>query len=133
LKAERLGSELGHALHYLKTPTPGWQPSSFLVSALKKTGLEELWSVLLKFKAVTSESGECEKRRAEQTVEWMMGMVLEQVQQRFLSQPEIRQALPALKAAVAEGKLPATTAALDLLKSAEKLFSSTHPTSKDSL
>jgi len=133
LKAERLGSELGLALHYLKTPTPGWQPGTFLVSALQKIGLEDLWRMLLKFREVTSENGECEKRRSEQTVEWMMGIVLEQVQQRFLSQPEIREALPELKRAVAEGKLPATTAAMDLLKSAEKLFSNENPKPKESL
>ncbi len=123
IKAERLGSELGHALHYLKSPTPGWMPGSFLVSSLKKTGLEELWQVLLKFKQVTEENGECEKRRASQTIDWMMGMVLEQVQQRFLSQPEVREALPDLKSAVAAGKVPATTAARNLLQAADKLFS----------
>jgi LAO/AO transport system kinase len=131
IKAERHASELGHALHYLKTPTPGWHPGAFLVSALKQTGLEELWAVLLKFKQVTSENGELDKRRAHQTIEWMMGMVLEQVQQRFLSQPEVREALPRLKAAVAAGEMPATTAARDLLISADKLFSKPTQPSKD--
>ncbi|MGA0333996.1 MAG: methylmalonyl Co-A mutase-associated GTPase MeaB, partial [Kiritimatiellia bacterium] len=123
LKAERLGSELGQALHYLKTPTPGWQPGAFLVSALEKTGLEELWQVLLKFREITSENGESQKRRASQSIEWMMGMVLEQVQQRFLSQPEVREVLPSLKTAVSSGELPATTAARNLLLAADKLFS----------
>jgi len=132
IKAERLGSELGHALHYLKTPTPGWQPSSFLVSAIQKTGLEELWAVLMKFKEVTSGNGELQKRRSAQTIEWMMGMVLEQVQQRFLSQPEVREALPGLKASVSAGELPATTAARDLLKAADKLFSNTNNQPKGS-
>lgn len=131
LKAERHAGELKHALHYLKTPTPGWQPGAFLVSSLKQTGLEELWQVLLKFKSVTIESGELDNRRAGQSIEWMMGMVLEQVQQRFLSQPEVREALPRLKAAVASGTLPATTAARDLLVSADKLFSNPNPPSQD--
>ncbi|WFB37935.1 methylmalonyl Co-A mutase-associated GTPase MeaB [Kiritimatiellota bacterium B12222] len=132
LKAERLGSELGHALHYLKTPTPGWQPSSFLVSALKKTGLEELWTMLLKFKEVTTENGELAHRRSQQTIEWMMGMVLEQVQQRFLSQPQVREALPGLKQQVAAGQLPATTAARDLLTAADQLFSNNNQQPKGS-
>ncbi|MDF3128914.1 methylmalonyl Co-A mutase-associated GTPase MeaB [Kiritimatiellaeota bacterium B1221] len=123
IKAERLASELTHALHYLKSPTLGWKPGSFLVSSLLKSGLDDLWQVLLKFKEVTAENGECEKRRSEQTIEWMMGMVLEQVQQRFLSQPEVREALPDLKTSVAAGKVPATTAARELLQTADKLFS----------
>ena len=59
-------------------------------------------------------------------------MVLEQVQQRFLSQPEVREALPGLKASVSAGELPATTAARDLLKAADKLFSNTNNQPKGS-
>lgn len=131
LKAERLANELKHALHYLKTPTPGWQPGAFLVSALKQTGLEELWRVLLKFKQVTADNGEMSRRRSHQSIEWMMGMVLEQVQQRFLSQVAVRDALPGLKAAVASGEMPATTAARELLVTADKLFSNPNQPSKD--
>jgi hypothetical protein len=46
----------------------------------------------------------------------MMGMVLEQVQQRFLSQASVKEALPGLKEAVSLGRLPVTTAALELLE-----------------
>jgi LAO/AO transport system kinase len=124
LAAERLSSELMHALHYLHTPTPGWQPKAFLVSSLKQTGLEELWTMLTRFRELTTENGELANRRSRQTVEWMMGMVLEQVQQRFLTLPAIREALPEMRAAVASGKLPATTAARDLLACAEPIFRS---------
>lgn len=125
LAAERLSNELLHALHYLHTPTPGWQPKTFLVSSLQKTGLEELWTMLTRFRELTTENGELANRRSRQTVEWMMGMVLEQVQQRFLTLPAIREALPQMKASVASGNIPATTAARDLLGCAEPLFTET--------
>jgi hypothetical protein len=51
-----------------------------------------------------------------------MGMVLEQVQQRFLAQPNVRERLPELKQRVISGDLPATTAARDLLSSLDSLF-----------
>jgi len=114
--AERFAAELGHALHYLKNPTPGWEPGTYLVSSLKKTGLEEIWSMLERFREVTTENGERKRRRADQSVEWMMGMVLEQVQQRFLSQTSVKETLPGLKEAVSLGRLPVTTAAMELLE-----------------
>ena len=126
--AERLASELTHAMHYLNTPTPGWEPRAFLVSSLKQLGLEELWVMLQRFRQVTTDSGQLEKRRADQTVEWMMGMVLEQVQQRFLAQPGVRERLPTLKQRVVSGDLPATTAALDLLATLDSLFEPLNPT-----
>lgn len=130
--AERLASELTHALHYLKTPTPGWHPRAFLVSALKQTGLEELWIMLERFREVTTGNGELAKRRGRQTIDWMMGMVLEQVQQRFLSQPSVREALPGLKEAVASGRIPPTAAAKELLAGLDSLFNPSTPNSKES-
>jgi LAO/AO transport system kinase len=115
LPAERLANELSHALSYLRNPTPGWETKTHLVSAREKTGLEELWDMLTRFKELTTESGELRKRRSAQAIEWMMGMVVEEVQKRFLSQTSVREALPVLKNRVAQGQLPATSAARELL------------------
>ncbi len=131
-KAERLGHEFTHALRYLKTPTPGWQPKAFLVSALEKQGLGEVWGAIERFREITGENGFFETRRHEQVTEWMMSMVLDQVQQRFLGLPAVQQRLPALRREVAEGTLPATAAARELLNTANcPLFSPKTP-EKDS-
>jgi LAO/AO transport system kinase len=129
--AERLTHEFTHAFRYLRSPTPGWQPEALMVSAMEKRGLEELWALLLRFRGTTGESGAFAERRSAQTVEWMMGMVIEQVQQRFLSQPAIREQLPRLRLAVAQGKIPATTAARELLAAAGTIFSAPNPARKD--
>ena len=122
LPAERLANELTHALHYLKTPTPGWQPEAHTVSAKERTGLEELWAMLGRFRDTTTDNGAFADRRSKQTVDWMMGMVLEQVQQRFLSRPAVRETLPSLKEAVAAGRKPATAAARELLAAVDPFF-----------
>jgi LAO/AO transport system kinase len=124
LPAERLANELSHALSYLRNPTPGWEPGTFLVSAIEKTGLEELWNMLTTFREITTENGQLKKRRSEQAVEWMMGMVVEEVQKRFLSQPRVREALPDLKTRVGQGNLPATSAARELLAHLDTFFQS---------
>jgi len=126
LAAERLANELTHALAYLRNPTPGWETGTHLVSALEKTGLEELWEMLTRFRETTTGNGELQKRRSGQAIEWMMGMVVEEVQQRFLTQPQVREALPELKARVTEGVLPATSAARELLAHLDTLFHPKH-------
>ncbi len=128
LKAERLANEFTHALHYLRTPTAGWQPKAFLTSALEKQGLEDIWQVILRFREITEENGEFEARRSRQVTEWMMSMVLDQVQQRFLGLASVKEKLPDLQAAVTAGKLPATAAARELLQSANcPLFTPKQP------
>jgi len=127
-KAERLATEFKHALRYLRTPTPGWEPRPFLASALEKTGLEEIWAMILRFRDTTLENGEFEARRHHQVSEWMMSMVLEQVRQRFLNMPGVKSRLPQLKAAVTAGTMPATAAARELLHSANcPLFTPKQP------
>lgn len=124
MKARRLAGEFSHALRYLKTPTPGWEPKAFLTSALEKTGLAEIWAVIERFQQMTRENGAFEARRHEQVTEWMMSMVLDQVRQRFLSLPGVQKRLPELRRLVAEGEMPATAAARDLLQTAScPLFS----------
>jgi len=59
-----------------------------------------------------------------------MGMVLEQVQQRFLSQASVKETLPGLKEAVSLGRLPVTTAAMDLLSAGH--FSESTPSPQKS-
>lgn len=128
LKAERLAAEFSHALRYLRTPTPGWEPRPFLTSALQKTGLEEIWRMIGRFRELTEANGTFAGRRQRQVSEWMMSMVLDQVQQRFLSMPGVKARLPELKAAVTAGTLPATAAARELLHSANcPLFTPNQP------
>lgn len=118
LKAERLATEFKHALRYLKTPTPGWEPRPFLTSAIEKSGLGEVWSAVTRFREITEQNGEFTRRRQLQVSDWMMSMVLEQVQQRFLNLPQVKKKLPELREGVVGGNVPATAAARELLRAA---------------
>lgn len=131
LKAERFANEMRQALKYLRSPTRGWEPGAYPVSAVEGRGLEELWTLMRVFRDTTGESGAFAERRSAQAVDWMMGMVVEQVQQRFLSQGVVRDRLPALREAVAGGEITATTAARELLAVGAAFFQSHPPQPKD--
>jgi LAO/AO transport system kinase len=57
-----------------------------------------------------------EQRRRDQERSWMRAMVEEQLKERFFSHPRVQALLPDLEAAVIGGRLPAASAATQLLK-----------------
>jgi len=57
-----------------------------------------------------SEAGELEARRREQQLKWMWAMLEERMVSRLRSDPVLKQELPKLEAAVAEGRMSAAVA-----------------------
>ena len=115
LPARRLRNEFNQALHYLTSPTPGWQPKAHLASAVENTGLDELWNLICDFRREMQETGVFESRRHEQVVNWMTSMVHEQILLHFEQDPDVNAVLPDLRKDVAAGSVPATAAAKQLL------------------
>ena len=57
-QAEVARSEFANALHYLASPTPGWQPPVRTCSALNDEGLAEVWQLVEHFVATARQNGE---------------------------------------------------------------------------
>src|SRR6266852_3215268 len=70
-----------------------------------KKGMADLWSRVLEHKEKLTASGELAQRRREQQVKWMWTMLDDRLFTRLKSDPALRARLPALEAAVAEGRL----------------------------
>ena len=68
-------------------------------------GVADLWSRVLEHREKLTASGEFERRRREQQVKWMWAMLDDRLFMRLKSDPALRARLPALEAAVAEGRL----------------------------
>lgn len=114
--ARRLQSEFNQALHYLTSPTPGWSPQAFCVSAVTGEGLPEVWNVIRRFQEMTQQSGFFEERRKNQIREWVMSMVQGRLESMFLNDPGVKAQMPSVMEAVDHAELPATSAALKLLQ-----------------
>jgi LAO/AO transport system kinase len=79
-------------------------------SALTGTGIPELWDAIVDHRRRMSEAGELEARRRDQQLKWMWAMLEERMFSRLRSDPALKQELPRLAAAVAEGRMSAAVA-----------------------
>lgn len=113
--AEIAREEYERALHYLQPVTRGWATCARTTSALEGKGIGEIWTVIENFRELTKSSGEFDKRRREQTRDWLHSLVDERLRDNFYRAEIIEKMLPDIEREVMEGKLPAVQAAHDLL------------------
>ncbi len=115
-RAQAAMGEMNRVLHYLQPATEGWNSRALTASALTKAGVEELWQTVLDFRKNTQESGEWERRRRRQDVEWMHSMIGEALRQMFYNDAAVKGRLKQLEDLVAEGKMPPAAATMELLE-----------------
>jgi LAO/AO transport system kinase len=86
-----------------------------MCSAKERSGIDEIWSIVLKHRDVMTASGEREANRRRQSLAWMWSLVEEGLRDRFDHHPEVQKQLPRLAREVENGQLPPTAAACQLL------------------
>lgn len=109
--AERLQLELSQVLHLLAPATVGWKPEVLTCSALKGSGIPEVWAVVEKFRKEMTASGEWDARRLRQVQEGLVEFAREQVLAGILESSVVQQDLNAFGGMVAEGKMTLREAA----------------------
>jgi len=109
--AERLQLELSQVLHLLSPATEGWKPEVLTCSAVKGSGIPEVWAVVEKFCKETKASGEWDARRLRQVQEGLVEFAREQVLAGMVESTVVQQDLDALGGMVAEGKMTLREAA----------------------
>jgi len=114
-RATAAQAEMKRVLHYLHRATEGWPTPALLASALTGEGVPEVWTTTGEFFQNVQTSGVLASRRRAQAVEWMHALIAEGLRTRFYASPLVRERLPALEGAVAEGRMPAFAAAMEIL------------------
>ncbi|MDR3265733.1 MAG: methylmalonyl Co-A mutase-associated GTPase MeaB [Synergistaceae bacterium] len=115
MKAEATRVEYERILHYLRPATEGWVTRSCACSALKNTGIEEIWNVVLEFVENVRASEIFDERRRQQTLSWVYGMVEEHLRKNFYDCPAVAANRRSVEERVIGGSLSATQAARRLL------------------
>lgn len=92
-----------------------WQPQVIQISGLKGQGLDAFWNAVTQFQALQTASGQWAQRRQQQALAWMWERIDAGLKAAFRRHAGVRDALPATAQAVAQGQLPASTAARRLL------------------
>ena len=96
-----------------------WHPRAIQISALNGQGVDTFWAAVKEFKALQTTNGRLAMRRQQQSLAWMWERIDAGLKQAFRHNPAVQEALPRFTAAVLAGGLAASTAARQLLNSAQ--------------
>ena len=113
--AKRAARAYEVALHIMEQVDPDWSPPVHTVSGFSGEGLAELWAAIELHRTKTEASGARARRRADQQVRWLEALIQEGLAEGFALRPEVAGRLRTVRQGVAEGKIPASTAADELL------------------
>jgi LAO/AO transport system kinase len=116
VRAERARVEYASALHMFPASPDGWTPKVMCCSALKNTGVAEIWETILKHEAQLEASGWIEKRRMLGALEWMNDLIAMSLAEMFRAQPAVAERLPTLRNEVRSGRTTPLAATHELLQ-----------------
>lgn len=92
-----------------------WHPQVVQLSALLGKGVDTFWGVVTEFKTLQTANGQLAARRQKQALAWMWERIDAGLKRAFRQHPQVSQLLPEMLREVAAGRLPASTAARNLL------------------
>ncbi|RZK27944.1 MAG: methylmalonyl Co-A mutase-associated GTPase MeaB [Hymenobacter sp.] len=113
--ARRAARDYAGALHLFPPSASGWVVPVATCSALSGEGLPEAWALIEAYAAHTQASGYWQQRRAQQQLQWLEAAVRQALEAQFYGRVGVQEALPGVRAAVAEGQLTPWAAAEQLL------------------
>ena len=93
-----------------------WHPKVIQISALCGQGIDGFWAAVSEFKQVQQANGLLAVRRQHQALSWMWERIEAGLKAAFAHDPAVRSLLPRLSEEVEQGRLPASTAARNLLQ-----------------
>ncbi|MEO7242973.1 MAG: methylmalonyl Co-A mutase-associated GTPase MeaB [Variovorax sp.] len=96
-----------------------WQTRVMQLSALQGTGVERFWTAVETFRSLGAANGRIAARREKQALSWMWERIDSGLKQAFRQHPEVRNRLPEMLTQVAAGKIPASSAARELLAASQ--------------
>lgn len=92
-KAKNARMEYVHALHLFPPTGNNWYPPVLTCSALEKTGLSEIWQVILDFENQMQKNGFWKKNRQEQSLNWMHDYIKQYLETQFFSDKYVKENL----------------------------------------
>mgnify|MGYP000423756825 CR=1 FL=1 len=114
-RARLAKAEYNRVLSFLNPFTEGWKTKALTASALTGEGIPEIWDVIQEFRKNTKASGVFERRRQEQNLDWMRGLIDEALRRQFFSDDTMKKKLEKISASVARGEIPPVKAVESLM------------------
>ena len=92
-----------------------WHPQVIQLSALHNKGVDAFWAAVTQFRNLQTANGRLAARRKHQSLAWMWERIEAGLRQAFKHDPAVSALLPRMVVEVESGRLPASTAARNLL------------------
>jgi LAO/AO transport system kinase len=115
-KAKAAAAEYKAALHILAPASPTWTPPVLTISGLTGQGLDELWIKVLEHRKRLEATGELSAKRRAQDTKWMWALVHERLYERLHHDRALRQRIPEIEKAIADGTLSPNAGASEIVK-----------------
>jgi LAO/AO transport system kinase len=115
-RATRAASEYANAMHLITPAGASWVPPVVTCSALKGTGLEDLWHSILEHRERLTASGELAAKRRGQMLRWMWTLVEDRLVTSLRNDRAVASAIAPLEADVLAGRLTPSIAADRILR-----------------
>jgi LAO/AO transport system kinase len=115
-KAKAAAAEYKAALHILAPASPTWTPPVLTVSGLTGQGLDELWAKVLDHRNRLEATGELASKRRAQDSKWMWALVHERLHERLTHDAALRERVPEIEKAIANGALSPNAGATEIVK-----------------
>lgn len=113
--AGRTVADYTNALHLMRPRWSMWTARARSCSALRQTGIAEVWAEVEEFGELVGASGEDTVHRARQAVAWMWSEVQDTLLDRLRTDADVGSLVAPLEADVAAGRVTPTVAARTLL------------------
>jgi len=114
--AERACALYQNAMRLVHPADSPWNPPVVTCSAVKNTGIDAIWSQVLKHRARFEPTGWFEQHRRAQMVRWMWDLVNEYIDRLLHGKPEIRAISTRVESAVRSGLMTAADGAESVLR-----------------
>ncbi len=114
-KANRAKKEYENALHLFPPKQSGWSPLVRTCSAISKTGIENIWKMIMQHHLQLKENDFFEKHRQEQNKNIMFDVINERLKDHFYSKETIKSHLEEMASKVMNKKISSYQAASEIL------------------
>lgn len=115
IAAQQAVGEYQNALHLFPKSDSGFTTRVITCSALKGTGIPELWELIKDYAKLTTENGFFNRNRQNQNLEWMHDYIRQTLEDQFYENTTIKKAVKIVEKSVSEGNELPIAAAQKLL------------------
>lgn len=108
--------EYSRALHLFPPKASGWTPKVVTCSSITGDGMEEVWSLIEKYRLLTTANSWLEMNRKAQSKNWFYEVLEHGLRQMFFQKENVRKQLEVYEKQVVGGQISVLRAAQDILK-----------------